>query len=134
MSITGKVQGSESKAMLQTMIQQRKHDDSRRRPNLTNIPLVRTELEGLLKDREEHGSNPNFERMMGEKYTYLSNNFPIFFKTAVDERKERLGEFKELADLTLDKIESVQKGTLSKEACTEELLDEEYAPRFYSKQ
>lgn len=133
MSITGKVHGEESKVMLETMIEQRKHDDSRRRPNLTDIPLVRAELAALLSDRVEHGSNPNFERMMGEKYTYLSNNFPIFFKTAVDEKKERLAEFKELASVTLDKIELVQNGTLSKETCTVELLDNEYAPRFYSK-
>jgi len=134
-SITGKVKGNENEAMLRTMMDQRKDEDSRRRPELTDVPRVRQEVDRILEERVDWDGKDRvaFETKMGEKYVYLSTTFPILFKLAVEEKPERLFEFQELTKLTLDKIEEVQKGKLTKEECTKELLDNQYAPRFYSK-
>ena len=123
------------KSAVEAFLKERREEDEKRSVTSVDFPKIRKELKSILKERDSHNELDQTEllELLAVKNPYISKCFPTLFSAAATYKPERIEEFKEMAAVTLDKLQELQEGKISTSKCSSVLLDDTYGKRFYKK-
>lgn len=120
-------------ATRQSLVDQLREQDTRRRTHLTDISKVRTEMHALLDFRKQNPRLPKSRIIIvaRECCPYVKTKFPTLYNAAINCSRLELDDFDSILEEMLPKLEMVQQGAMTQEECTDKVLNQDLAKRFY---